>query len=254
MRVLAVASNTFKESIRNRVLLNILLFAGALILLSLFVGEWSLGHQARVIKDFGLSAMSVFGLLIAVFIGIRLMVQETEQRTAYLILSKPIHRWEFVAGKYLGLAATLAINTGLMAAVLWAVAWVREGAFDPALAPAMLLIYLEICLVVAVSVLFSAVTSPTLSALFTLLVYAIGHSVGFLREFVLLYPDRGYHWVLRAIYTALPDLELLNLKTAAVQHSAVPLREVAAGALYGAGYTAFVLLLTVLVFERRDLK
>ncbi|HEX9935378.1 MAG TPA: ABC transporter permease, partial [bacterium] len=87
MRLWIVALNTFKENIRNRVMINILLFAVALILLSLVVGDWSLGHQVKVIKDFGLSAMSLFGLLIALFIGIRLMVQELELRTIYLIAS-----------------------------------------------------------------------------------------------------------------------------------------------------------------------
>ena len=119
MRIWAVALNTFKETIRNRVLLNILIFAVALILLSLVVGEWSMYQQVKVIKDFGLSAMSIFGLLIAVFIGIRLMVQELEQKTIYLIVSKPIRRWEFVFGKYLGLSITLALNVFLMSLALW---------------------------------------------------------------------------------------------------------------------------------------
>jgi Cu-processing system permease protein len=253
MRILAVASNTFKETIRNRILLNILLFAVFLILLSLVVGEWSMGHQVKVIKDFGLSAMSLFGLLIAVFIGIRLMVQEMEQRTISLILSKPIRRWEFVIGKYLGLACTLAVNVLLMAVALWAVGLVQEGRIDLALAPAMILIYLEILLIVAFALLFSTITSPTLAALFTLVVYAIGHSTAFLREYTLIYPDKGFHWVLRLIYYAAPNLENLNLKMAAVEHVSMPPHVVLFGALYGIGYIAFVLTLTVLIFEKRDL-
>src|SRR4030042_4087371 len=99
MRIKAVAWNTFKETIRDRILLNILIFALGLILLALVIGEWSIYQQVKVLKDFGLSAMSIFGLLIAIFIGIRLMGQEMEQKTIYLIVSKPIRRWGFVLGK-----------------------------------------------------------------------------------------------------------------------------------------------------------
>jgi ABC-type transport system involved in multi-copper enzyme maturation permease subunit len=254
MRLWAVASNTFKETIRNRVLVNILLFAVALILLSLVVGEWSLGNQAKVIKDFGLAAMSLFGLLIAIFIGIRLMVQEVEQRTVYLILSKPIRRWEFVLGKYLGLSCTLALNVLLMSVTLWAVVLVQEGRIDFGLAPAILLIYMEIGLIVAFALLFSTFTSPTLSALFTLVIFVIGHTASFLRDFILLYPDKPLLWLLKAIYTVMPNLENLNLKMAAVEHLATQPHAVLFGFLYGFGYTAFVLILTILVFENKDLK
>jgi ABC-type transport system involved in multi-copper enzyme maturation permease subunit len=254
MRLWAVAANTFKETIRNRILVNILLFAVVLILLSLVVGEWSLGHQSKVIKDFGLAAMSLFGLLIAIFIGIRLMVQEMEQRTVYLIISKPIRRWEFVIGKYLGLACTLAINVLLMSLTLWAVVLVQEGRIDFGLAPAILLIYMEIGLIVAFALLYSTFASPTLSALFTLLTFVIGHSMSFLRDFILLYPDKPFLWLLRAIYTVMPNLENLNIKMAAVEHIPGPPHAVLFGFLYGLGYTAFVLVLTVLVFENKDLK
>lgn len=254
MRIWAVALNTFKETIRNRILINILLFAIVLILLSLVVGEWSLGHQVKVIKDFGLAAMSVFGLLIAIFIGIRLMVQEMEQRTIYLILSKPIRRWEFVLGKYLGLACTLAINVLLMSVTLWVVNWVVEGSIDFALAPAILLIYMEILLVVAFALLFSTVTSPTLSAVYTLIVFVAGHTASFLREFVMVYPDRGFHWLLKAIYYVMPNLDNLNIKMAAVEHITQPPHAVAFGFFYGLGYIVFVQVLTMLIFEGKDLK
>jgi ABC-type transport system involved in multi-copper enzyme maturation permease subunit len=254
MRVWAVALNTFKETIRNRVLLNILLFALGLILISLVVGEWSLSHQAKVIKDFGLAAMSIFGLLIAVFIGIRLMVQEMEQRTIYLILSKPIRRWEFLLGKYLGLALTLACNVCLMSATLWGVNLAMDGSIDLGLAPAILLIYMEILLIVAFALFFSTISSPTLAALFTVIVFVVGHTSAFLREYVQVYPDRGFHWLLKAAYYVLPNLENLNLKLAVVEHLARPPHALLFGFLYGLGYILFVLGCTMVLFENKDLK
>ena len=149
MRIWAIALNTYKETVRNRIMINILLFAIALILLSMVVGDWSLGHQVKVIKDLGLSSMSIFGLLIAIFIGIRLMSQELEQRTIYIIASKPIHRWEIIAGKFVGLGITLGINVVLMSITLLLVDLIIEGTVDFGLIPASLLIYLEILLIVA---------------------------------------------------------------------------------------------------------
>ena len=254
MRLRAIALNTFKETIRNRVLFNILIFAVGLILISLIVGDWSMGQQSKVIRDFGLSAMSVFGLLIAIFIGIRLMVQELEQRTIYIIASKPIHRWNIVVGKYIGLSITLAANVILMTLAITGVILIMEGHVDTALIPAIWLIYIEILLIVAFSLFFSSCTSPTLSAVFTLIVFITGHLSGFLRDYMKLYPDKGFHWLLRIIYIIVPNLENLNLKMAAVEHLEHPPHAVLYGSLYGAAYIVLLLIVTSVIFERRDFK
>lgn len=254
MRVWAVALNTFKETIRNRVMVNILLFAVALIFISLIVGDWSVYQQVKVLKDFGLAAMSIFGLLIALFIGIRLMVQELEQKTIYIIASKPLHRWEIVLGKYFGLAVTLGANVVLMSVTLGIANLIVEGRIDLGLIPAIILIYLEILLIVAFALFFSTIVSPTLSALFTLAVFVTGHLSGFLRDYVQLYPDRGFHWIFKTIYSVVPNLENLNLKTAVVQGFDHPLRTVLFGFIYGLAYILLLLLVSSIIFEKRDLK
>lgn len=254
MRLWAIALNTFKESVRNRIMLNILLFAVGLILLSLVVGDWSLGHQVKVIKDFGLSAMSIFGLLIAVFIGIRMMVQEMEQRTIYLIASKPINRWEIVVGKFTGLGITLAINVFFMTLALGVVLLVIGATADLFLLKAIWLIYLEILLIVAFSIFFSSFVSPTLGAVFTLVVFVIGHMSEFLNEYVKVYPDNGFHWLLKGAYHVIPNLEKLNLKMAAVGHLPLAPHAVLFGTLYGLAYIIFLLMITSAIFGRRDLK
>ncbi len=254
MRIWAVALNTFKETIRNRVLINILIFAVGLILLTLIIGDWSIYQQVRVIKDFGLSAMSIFGLLIAIFIGIRLMVQELEQRTIYVIASKPINRWEIILGKVFGLSMTLVINVLLMSIALWGTEFIQEGRIDLGLAPAILLITVEILLIVCFAIFFSSFVSSTLSAIFTIVVFTIGHLSGFLREYVQIYPDKGFHWLLKVIYYIVPNLEMLNLKMAVVEHLEQPPHDVLFGLLYGVGYIFLLLLLTVIIFSKRDLK
>jgi len=252
MRIQAIAANTFRETIRDRVMINILLFAVGLILLSLIIGDWSLGQQVKVIKDLGLSAMSVFGLLIAVFIGIRLMVQELERRTIYILASKPVHRWEIVVGKFLGLASTLAINVVLMTAALWAVDYVMEGRIDIGLIPAIVLIYVEILLIVAFAIFFSSFISPTIGAIMTLSVFIVGHLSDFLREYVEIYPDQGFHWFLKAVYYIVPNLEKLNMKIAVVEHLEQPPHVFAYGLLYGLAYLSLILMLSILLYQKRD--
>jgi ABC-type transport system involved in multi-copper enzyme maturation permease subunit len=254
MRIWAVAFNTFKETIRNRILINILLFAIGLILLSLIVGDWSLNEQVKIIKDFGLSAMSIFGLLIAIFIGIRLMVQELEQKTIYIIASKPIHRWQIVSGKYLGLAMTLAINVLLMSVALWGAEWIMEGRIDFGLIPAIFLIYVEILLIVGFALFFSTFISPTLSALMTLIVFVAGHLVGVLRDYVQMFPDKGFHWLFKAMYTIFPNLEYLNLKMTVVEHLPRSPHAVILGLLYGIGYILIIHLFTIWIFQKKDFK
>ena len=253
-RTWAVMVNTFRETIRNRILLNILIFAVGLILLSLIVGDWSLGEQVRVIKDFGLSAMSVFGLLIAIFIGIRLMVQEQEQRTIYMIASKPVKRWQILTGKYLGLGMTLGINVVLMTGALWFAEYIMEGTIDTGLLAAVILIYIEILLIVAFALFFSTFASPTLSAVFTLTIFIAGYLNSFLYEYVRVHPDRGFHWLLKIIHYILPDLEKLNLKMEVVRHIGRQPHDVLYGGLYGIFYIILVVFITSIIFSKKDLK
>jgi len=254
MRIWAVAVNTFKETRRNKILLNILIFAVFLILFSFIVGDWSMGHQIKVIKDIGLSAMSIFGLLIAIFIGIQLVIQELKEKTIYLIASKPIKRWEIVIGKYLGLSITLFINIILMSVALWCIGYIMEGSFDFSLIPAIVLIYVEILLIIAFSLLFSSFTSPTLSAIYTFVIFILGHLSPFLRDYVKLYPDKGFHWLIKTIYYIIPNFENLNLKLAVVEHLSIPPHFLSYGLLYGLLYISLILLITCLIFNKKDFK
>src|ERR687897_497796 len=109
-----VAVNVFRESVRDRVPYNLVLFATLLIGSSYLLGQLTAGQDVKIIKDLGLAATSVFGLFIAIFIGIGLVSKEVERRSVYAVLSKPVSRPQFIAGKYLGLVLTLAVNVGVM--------------------------------------------------------------------------------------------------------------------------------------------
>src|SRR5882724_10942920 len=114
-----VALNTFREAVRDRVLYNLVFFALLMMLAAVVVGQISIGIEESVIVNLGLSAISVIGLLIAVFIGVGLVSKEMEKRTLYALLAKPVRRWEFLLGKFGGLLLTLTVNTIAMAVGLF---------------------------------------------------------------------------------------------------------------------------------------
>src|SRR5512139_3449032 len=117
----SVALNVFRESVRDKVLYNLVFFSVLLIAASYLLSQLTAGQDVKIIKDLGLAATSLFGLFIAVFIGIGLVSKEVERRSIYSLLAKPIHRYQLVLGKYCGLVLTLAVNVAVMAAALYLV-------------------------------------------------------------------------------------------------------------------------------------
>src|SRR6201993_2895094 len=126
-RVGVVALNTFREAVRDRVLYNLVFFALVMIAASILVGQVSIGIEKIVIVTLGLSAISVIGLLISVFIGVGLVSKEMDKRTLYALFAKPVRRWEFLLGKFGGLLLTLAVNTAAMGVGLFlALAYLKQ--------------------------------------------------------------------------------------------------------------------------------
>src|SRR5262245_12012573 len=193
---ITIAVNVFRESVRDKVLYNLVLFALLLIGASYLLGQLTAGQDVKIIKDLGLSATSIFGLFIAVFIGIGLVSKEVERRSVYSLLSKPIHRHHLILGKYAGLALTLAVNVAVMAVALYAVlaytAWGVDPAIqrawdapalDPALLKAIGLILVELLVITSIALLFSTFSTPILSAAFTFGFFIVGHFSTDLRNF-----------------------------------------------------------------------
>ncbi len=249
-----IAKNTFRETIRDRVMYNILFFAIFIIGISLIISSWSLNQQVKLLKDFGLAAMSIFGLLIAVFIGIRIVYQDTERRTIYMLISKPIGRWQIVLGKYTGLLLTVLANILVMAVSLLAVDFLIEHQIAWSLLPAILLIFFEIMLVIAWALFFSVFTSPMLSAILTVLIFIIGHLSPALKLFTQLHPGNSSNGILLFLYRILPNLENFNIKAAVVEHLSLPPGTVTNAVLYGLAYISILLVFSAEILERRNLK
>ncbi len=250
-----IASNTFREAVRDRVLYNLVLFVLLITGSAIFLGELTAGQETRTIVDFGLGAMLVFGAFISIFVGVSLVSKEIERRTVFAIFSKPIGRGEFIVGKYLGLCLTLLVNVLIMGiGVSLAIVYVGGGNMAFSIWGAIFLIYLELAILTAVAILFSSFSSPALSALLTFFIFIIGNFTASLRDFA---ANLGSEFTKRffdVLYYILPNLSFYSFRVNAA-HGDVPSSNLLGGAfLYAIVYILILLTITILIFSRRNFK
>ena len=253
MKVLSIALNTFRENLRDKLLYNLLIFALLMIGSSLVLMRLTLGEFHRLLLDIGLGSVNIFSVLIAIFVGIGLVNKEIDKKTIYTIVSKPVARFEFLLGKFFGLTLTLLVNILIMTAGLLAVLMAQSVPIEAVLFKAIGLILLECMVVTAVALLCSTFTSATLSAIFTLAIYVIGHLTADLKAFGQKIDGLGRS-MLEGMYYLLPNLERFNLKGHVIHQLDVPLNDLALIVAYGMAYTAFLLLLASVIFQRRDFR
>ena len=252
MRILTVALNTYREAVRDKVLYVLLFFAGATILCSKALGYISIGQDIKIITDISLAAISVFGALIAIFVGTNLVYKEIDKRTIYTILSRPIWRFEFIVGKYLGLALLIAIVTALMGLFTAAYLAVLGGRVEFVFAEAILLVYWKLLLVTALSVLLSTVTSPILGAIVVLSCYFIGHATSILIDLPPHFDGTIIKEVMTFVYYTMPNLSNFDIWREYANGVTVPHSYVVWTVLYGTVYTGLLLFLAAMAFQDKD--
>jgi ABC-type transport system involved in multi-copper enzyme maturation permease subunit len=263
-RVWALALNTFREAVRNKVLYLLLMFALLLLGLTYFFSQGALHEQLRVIRDVGLVGIELVGAFIAIFIGVNLVYKELDRKTVFALIPKPIHRWEFVLGKYAGMLLTLGVLMAIMTLTLFAVlalgAAVFNGDNDTAtLVRAVVLIFGEVAVITAVAVLFSSFSSPILSGALTLGIFVVGHFTPDLRELIAKVESTPLRLFLKNAVRVFPDLHLFYVSGSMVggQHVSVhgtyvDWAYVGVAGVYGAFYCASALALAMIIFSRRD--
>ena len=252
-RVAVIALNTFKENVRDKILYNLVIFGLLLTGSAMLLSTLSIGEQARIITDIGLASINVFGILIAVFLGISLVNKELDRRTIYTIITKPVRRFEFVLGKYFGLVFTLFVNVAVMSAGFMLTLLASGVGLDPALLKAVSLIFVELLVVTAIAVMFSTFTTATLSAIFTLSMYVIGHLTNDLKSLGAKLPVVS-RVALDALYYALPNLEYFNIKGQVAYHMPIATSYVLMAMGYGLCYAAALLIVACAIFKSRDFK
>jgi len=254
-RIIVIATNVFREVIRDRILYLVGVYAIALVAVGRLLPDIAASAESKILLDVGLAAISLVGLVIAVFIGTALVNKEIEKRTVYVLIAKPVSRLEFIVGKHLGLSGVLAVLVAAMTLIYMLVLQVYRTPFPASsIGIAALFQFLELSLITAVAILFGVFTSPLLATLMTVAVYLMGQSSRDLLALGALSDNAGFQRATEAFYLVLPDLARLNLKNQAVYGIELlpdPLQLVANG-VYAVVYIALLLAIATLIFSRRQ--
>jgi ABC-type transport system involved in multi-copper enzyme maturation permease subunit len=268
-RILLVASHVFKENVRDRVLYAIAGFALLLVSASVLIGQLTAGQDVKIIKDLGLAVIEFAGVLMSIFIGVGLVAREIERRSIHSLLAKPLPRWEFIVGKYVGLVLTLVVNVALMTVVLYGMlaymaaispdavqrSW-DAPAIDPGLLVQVALITAELALLTAIALLFSTFSSSALLSMgFTLGVFIAGLESQDLRGFGDIVDAPGVAWLVTAIGWIVPAFSIFSETKGEIVHGIVPASGAVLSAVgYAAVYVAAALAAAVAIFSRREFK
>jgi ABC-type transport system involved in multi-copper enzyme maturation permease subunit len=252
--VVAIAVNTFREAIRDRILYLFLGFAMVMVISTKLFGMLTVGDEAKIVKDIGLAAMQFFSMLIAVMMSMILISREVDSRTVFNILAKPVRRWQFILGKYCGLVAIVAANLFLITIVLVVTVLVYTGELDPMLFFAGAMTMLEMLVLAAFATLFAVLTRPILGSLMTLAVFVVGHMSADLWLLTRQLPGALTRGAIAVVYYLLPNLERFNFRTEVVHDLPVSVAAVGWACVYGVAFAAVALLLADLRFRSKDLK
>lgn len=255
-RIAHVAFNTFREAVRDRVLYNLIAFALLLSGAAILVGQISIDIERLVVVNLGLTAVTFFGVVIAIFIGIGLVSKEIEKKTLYTVLSRPVRRWEFVVGKFFGLTGTLLVNTffmgiGVFLALLYVAHKLQLS--DVGILTALYFIVLQFFVVCSLALLFSSFSSPMLAAVFTFALFVIGNLSDDLRGIATVLKGVGGA-IASGVTYVVPNFSGMNVITQVAHGETIAGRLIAYNTLYALLYSAMAISGAVLIFQRRNLK
>jgi len=250
--VLVLARNTFREAVRDRILSAVLFFGGLLVAGAVVLAPLTLGEQDRVIRDLGLTSISLFAMLTIILVGTGMVYREIEHRTIQTILTHPVNRAQFILGKFLGLYGGVCLSIVVLAAIYLGVVAVFAGGWDPGLLLAVALTVAEAAIVTAVAIFFSSVASPLLSAVFTFFVFVSGHLAGDLKALAEQAGDAGVAKVVGLLYMVLPSLHQFDVRNNILSGVAIDSSQILHCFGYSATYCAAVILVTIFAFRRRD--
>ncbi len=255
-RLSAITLNTFREAVRDRILYNLIIFVLLLVGSAPLFSEISIGMERLIVVNVGLTSISIFGVVIAILVGIGLVSKEIEKRTLYTILCRPVRRWEFIVGKYLGLIFTLGVNTALMTVGFYIALFVANHGIKASDAHLLTSIYfslLEFLMMTAITVLFSSFSTPIFSAMFAFALFVIGTFADDLRNFAAI--STGItKWLVTAAGYLVPNFGSLNVISRVAHDQSVGGTLVLYNTIYALLYSAAVLAGAAMIFERRNLK
>jgi len=253
-RIIAIIENTFKEALRQRILMLLVIFSILLIVISIFLEPFAIGESPKILRDIGLAVAPLFGVFVVIIIGSTLVYKDIEKRTIYTVITKPVKRSEIILGKFLGFIALIAILLCAMAIIQQFVIFMYEGAFDFSMLIAVPFSLLEIMVLLGILLLFSSFSSPTLSALFGIIFFVVGHASPDLKAFATHVESPTLKSFAHIVYYILPNLENFNFRLELVHKLPLYADQLFFAVCYGLIYTIFLLYISVIIFEKREFK
>lgn len=256
--IIAIAKVSWIEALRDRILYGLLAFCIGLILLSAVLSNLTLGWAVRIVTNLSLSTVSLSGSAMALLLGVRSVAGEVERKTAYPVLARPISRWTYVLGRYLGVMATVSVNVLLMylAATAMIAAYSHEGSFQyaaDAYLATLAMMMLRFAIIAAIAVLFSSFTSSTVAFIASVGMVIAGSFTSDLRFFLGQSESAFTQKLGDLLYWTLPDLSTLETMPLLVHGKEVLTAQVGTAAVYGSFYLLALLTLASWLFESRDL-
>ncbi len=266
MITFVIALNTFREAVRDKILYVLVAFGILLILVSKAIGFVSFGQDFKIMADMGLTAIWMFSGMVSIFVGTGLIYKEIDKRSIYTILSKPTERWQFLLGKYFGLALTTLVNMAFLSTAFFLYMWLSGAPVTIAMCQALFLTFVEMLVITAVAIFFSSASTPILSAIFTTIIFFFGQLTKFIVDLATVLkgsvdsPEAKARadfvgGLLYKLYLVLPNLHNFNIRLDAVHADPgewIHTREMLPVTVYGLAYAAAVLMLAHLVFARRN--
>jgi ABC-type transport system involved in multi-copper enzyme maturation permease subunit len=251
---MTLARNTFREAIRDKIYVLVVAFGLLMVLSTIVISPLTVGAQKKIVADVGLASISIFALLVVLFLGSGMVHKEIDKRTIMAILSKPITHLDYLLGKFLGLLATLVVLMAAMTALFVLACLLTKTPFKPAFLVAILLSVCEMIVVVSVLILFSSFTTPVLTSLFTLATFLAGHTVQDLERFAIVTESHAVERVMKGVKIVLPNLDLFNVRNAAVHGLPIATEHVLWAILYALLYGGVMLAISDVLFRRREFK
>ena len=249
--IFVIARNTFKETIRDRILYGIAGFSVLYVAFAILLSKVALGDIA-ILKSFGLAGMYLFGSVITVFLGSSIISKEIERRTLYFVMAKPVSRSQFVLGKFFGLCAAVLCVLAVMACVYLAVVSANHGGFDALGLAAIGYQALETVIILAVLTFCSVITTPLASTLIAFMALFAGHALGSVMASAQRFGG-AFLWFVRFVYYVFPNLEKFDMRGAAAHGISISASSTAFAVVYAVLYSAAMLCLAVAFMKHKEL-
>jgi len=252
-RIWAITVNVFREVVRDRILYVIGFFALFMVIALRLLPDLAAAQETKIIVDFGLAAINILGVLVAIFIGTGLVHKEIEKKTILVLIPKPLSRIEFILGKHFGLSGVMAVLLAAMTLIYLILLSFNKINYPlGSILVAIVFLFLQVSLIVAIAILFGVFTSPLLAILLSFGTYLMGNYTRDLVEAGKLSKNSEFESIAQVLYVILPDLSRLDLKNTAVYGVIPNLDTLLTNGFYGLVYTFFLLVIATFIFSRRQ--